>query len=150
MELKEIADLFITAVGKVEFYWNFYTVTLLALIGWLISTKMVLGFRLKLLITVGYLFFVLMNLIGLWGSYSFAEALRLDLLEAAKNIPCKLNKVANAQKLLSQQRSFDFQMTLAIIIHFILAILILSVVWFGLLKQNGDDNLKQNGNNKAA
>ena len=25
METKEIADLFVTATGKIEFYWNFYT-----------------------------------------------------------------------------------------------------------------------------
>ena len=66
MEVRDIANLFIDAVSKVEFYWQFYTVTLLALIGWLVSTKRVLAFRLKLLITVGYLVFAAMNIVGLW------------------------------------------------------------------------------------
>ena len=47
METKEIADLFVTATGKIEFYWNFYTVTLLALIGWLVSTNKALVLRLN-------------------------------------------------------------------------------------------------------
>ena len=87
MDTKDIADLFIAATGKVEFYWNFYTVTLLALIGWLVTTKKILRPGLKSLITVGYLVFVLMNILGLWGSYTFAEALRQDLLIAAKAAP---------------------------------------------------------------
>lgn len=38
METKDVADLFITATDKIEFYWNFYVVMLLALTGWLVST----------------------------------------------------------------------------------------------------------------
>ena len=59
MEIRDIADLFIEATGKIEFYWNFYTVTVLALIGWLVSTDKVLRPGLKSLITVGYLVFAL-------------------------------------------------------------------------------------------
>lgn len=135
MEVKEIADLFITATGKVEFYWNFYTVTLIALIGWLVSTKKVLAPYLKLLITTGYLIFVLMNLIGLWGSYTFAEALRLDLLSAAKTMPDKLK---NTQAVLLQ-RSFESQKIFAIFIHAVLGALVLSVIWFGRLGKQTDN-----------
>ena len=74
MDTKDIADLLVAAIGKVEFYWNFYTVTVLALIGWLASNDTTLTLTLKLLITVGYAVFVLMNIIGIQGSYLFAEA----------------------------------------------------------------------------
>ena len=40
MDLKDIADLFLGVLGKIEFYWNFYTVTLVAFIGWFM-TRMV-------------------------------------------------------------------------------------------------------------
>ena len=66
--LKDVAQLFITATARVEFYWNFYVVMLLALIGWMFSTKKPITAHLKLLITAGYIVFVCMNLIGLWGS----------------------------------------------------------------------------------
>ena len=127
METKDIAELFIAATGKIEFYWNFYTVTLLVLIGWLVSAKQVLRPGLKTLITVGYLVFALMNILGLWGSYTFAEALRQDLLIAAKAAPDTLR---NAQAVLSE-RSFSNQRILALVIHTILGVFILFVIWFG-------------------
>jgi hypothetical protein len=127
MEIRDIADLFIEATGKIEFYWNFYTVTVLALIGWLVSTDKVLRPGLKSLITVGYLVFALMNVLGLWGSYTFAEALRQDLLIAAEAAPDTLE---NARAVLSQN-SYDNQKILALFIHAVLGAFVLSVVWFG-------------------
>jgi hypothetical protein len=127
MEIRDIADLFIEATGKIEFYWNFYTVTVLALIGWLVSTDKVLRPGLKSLITVGYLVFALMNVLGLWGSYTFAEALRQDLLIAAEAAPDTLE---NARAVLSQH-SYDNQKILALFIHAVLGAFVLSVVWFG-------------------
>ncbi|EKU96792.1 hypothetical protein Lepto7375DRAFT_0706 [Leptolyngbya sp. PCC 7375] len=127
MELKDIAELLITMTGKVEFYWDFFTIMVLALIGWVVSTNKVFTRRLKFLIAVGYLIFAFMNLLGLWSSYSFAEALRLDLLSVAQTTPDTLK---NTQVVLSQW-SFGSQKIFAIFIHFILAILVLSVVWSG-------------------
>jgi len=135
MDTKEIADLFVTATGKIEFYWNFYTVTLLALIGWLVSTKNALRPRLKILVTVGYLAFVLMNVIGLWGSYTFAEALRQDLLISVKTAPDTLK---NAQAVLFE-RSFESQRMLALVIHAILGAFVLSAVWFGRLGEQASN-----------
>ena len=95
MEARDIADLFVTAIDKIEFYWNFYTVTLLALIGWLVTTKQALDRGLKLLLSVGYLIFVAMNLTGLWGSYTLAEALRLDLLAATADHAQRIEHARN-------------------------------------------------------
>ncbi|PKG98577.1 hypothetical protein [Paraglaciecola sp. MB-3u-78] len=136
METKDIADLFIAATGKIEFYWNFYTVTLLVLIGWLISTKKILRPGLKCLITVGYLVFALMNILGLWGSYTFAEALRQDLLIAAQSAPDTLK---NAQTILSKS-SFSKQKVSVLIIHGVLGVFVLSVIWFGRLGELREDN----------
>ncbi len=80
MEVKDVADLFIASTGRIAFYWNFYVVTLMALIGWLISTKNPLPRHAKPLVGIGYLAFVAMNISGLWASYALSDALRLDLL----------------------------------------------------------------------
>jgi hypothetical protein len=136
MDPKDIADLFISATDKIEFYWNFYTVTLLALIGWLVSTKKVLLPKLKTLVTIGYIVFVLMNVLGLWGSYTFAEALRLDLLDAASVKPCILT---HAQAVLSKV-SYTNQRILALVIHAILGFFVLSVIWLGHFGQSESDN----------
>jgi hypothetical protein len=136
METKDIAELFIAATGKIEFYWNFYTVTLLVLIGWLISTKKILRPGLKCLITVGYLIFALMNILGLLGSYTFAEALRQDLLIAAQSAPDTLK---NSQAILAKS-SFSNQKVSVLITHSVLGVFVLSVIWFGRLGALREDN----------
>jgi hypothetical protein len=127
MEMKDVANLFIAATDKIQFYWNFYVVMLIALIGWLLSTKTALSISLKALITVGYLVFVAMNILGLYGSYTFAEVLRTDLLamDGAKAL-------AHTRNVL-QSHSFIDQRTGAFWIHLIVGSAVLSVVWLGHL-----------------
>ena len=69
MLTKDVADLFVTAIGKIEFYWNFYVVALIALLGWIVSAKKPMPRQVKVLIAVGYSAFAIMNMFGLWGSY---------------------------------------------------------------------------------
>lgn len=138
MDTKDIAELFVTATGKIEFYWNFYTVTVLALIGWLVSTKKALGPRVKVLITVGYLAFVFMNIIGLYGSYTFTEALREDLLISVKSTPDVLK---NTQEVLSH-RSFEKQKQMVLVIHLLVGAFVLFAVWYGRLGEESSANEK--------
>ena len=135
MDTKDIADLFLAATGKIEFYWNFYTVTLIALIGWLVSRKQPFQPKLKLLITVGYQAFVLMNVLGLLGSYTFAEALRLDLLAAPQAVP---DSLVHARDVLNKH-SYDDQKILAMVIHAVLAVFVLGVIWFGRFGEKSSD-----------
>ncbi len=139
MELKDVAQLFVTATARVEFYWNFYVVMLLALVGWMFASKKPFTTHLKLLITTGYIIFVCMNLIGLWGSYTFAEALREDLLDIAglkpgdlKNTLASLKpgQLKNTLAILSEH-SFLEQRSTALVIHMVLGAVVLLVVWFG-------------------
>ena len=129
METKDIADLFITATGKIEFYWNFYTVTVLALIGWLVSTKNPLAPQLKVLISIGYLVFVFMNIKGLYGSYMFAEALRLDLLASSQSCQTALDKTCEVLS----DISYESQKNMVLPIHFLVGSFVLFTVWFGRL-----------------
>jgi hypothetical protein len=129
MDTKEIANFFVTAIGKIELYWNFYTLTMLALIGWLVSMKKDLGTGMKLLITVGYLLFAIINLIGLWISYTLAEALRQDLLVSAKATP----EILKNTRAIISEISYDSQRILAFVVHVIFGVFVLSVVWFGAL-----------------
>ena len=127
MEQKDVAQLFVNAVGKVEFYWNFYVVTLVALTGWMVSSKIPLTADLRLLVTGGYVVFVGMNLMGLWGSYSFAEALRQDLLALPSEPPGKLSQT----RTVLSGRSFATQRWMALLIHVVLAVPVLWAVWHG-------------------
>ncbi len=133
MDVKDIAKLFVDAVSKVEFYWQFYTVTLLAMIGWLVSTKRVLAYRLKLLITVGYVVFAAMNLVGLWDSYDFTAALRQDLLAATETMQ---DTLTHTRAVLGEPPMVS-RKTVAIGIHAILAAAVLTAIWFRGPEQEG-------------
>jgi len=138
MDLKDVVGLFVTATAKIEFYWNFYVVMLIALIGWLVSAKKPLSASLKSLITVGYVVFIAMNVLGLYGSYTFAEALRTDLLtmEGA-------NALRQTHKVL-QTHSYLQQRTAMFWIHAIVGVAILLAVWLGRFgEKDGEPNEKR-------
>lgn len=127
MEVKDCAQLFIAAIARIDFYWNFYVVMLLAFNGWMFSTRNPFTPRLKQLITVGYLVFVGMTLIGLWSSYTIAEALRTDILALAELRPAELQST----RAVLARHSFVMQRSMAVVVHSVLASIVLSLVWFG-------------------
>jgi len=127
MEINDIAKLFIAAVDKVDFYWNFYTLTLLAMIGWLVSTDKPLTRPLKQLISFGYLLFVAMNIRGLLGAYTLAEAIRQDLLAAASADP---GLMRHTQAVLAQH-PYDGAPLMVGTIHALLGAVVLAVIWRG-------------------
>ncbi len=79
MEVNILPDLFLNIVDKVNFYWHLYIISIIAVIGWLLSLKISMHWQLKVLISVAFLSFVVMNVISLIGSYAFLEATRLEL-----------------------------------------------------------------------
>lgn len=132
MDVKDCAQLFISAIARIDFYWNFYVVMLLAFNGWLFSARHPFTTRLKILITVGYLVFVGMNLMGLWGSYTIAEGLRIDILKLAAQKPDELQ----ATRGILGAHSFATQRYMALLVHAVLGSIVLTLVWMGKL---GDD-----------
>ena len=134
MDFKDVADLFVSATDKIEFYWNFYVVMLIALIGWLLSTKRPFSLSVKLLISVGYVIFVAMNLLGLYGSYTFAEAIRIDLL-TMQDAKAVLSNTHNVLK----KHSYVGQRTAMFWIHAILGLTVLLAVWLGRF---GEQNVR--------
>jgi hypothetical protein len=87
MSIKDVADLLFAARERIDFYWNFHVVVVIAVIGWLVSFKRTLTLSMKVLVSVAYLVAAVMNFVGLYGSYTFAEALRTDLLRMAATTP---------------------------------------------------------------
>ncbi len=79
MEVNILPDLFLNIVDKVNFYWHLYIISIIAVVGWLLSLKHPMRWQLKVLISVAFLSFVVMNVIALLSSYAFLEATRLDL-----------------------------------------------------------------------
>jgi hypothetical protein len=124
ISLKDVADLLFSARGRIDFYWNFHVVVVIAVIGWLVTHKRTLTVPIKLLVSVVYLIAAATNLAGLYGSYTFAEALRTDLVRMAANSP-----LTETRSLL-EQHSYLAHRLAAFWIHLVLAAAILLVVWF--------------------
>jgi hypothetical protein len=127
MTVKDVADLLLAATERVDFYWNFYVVIVIAVIGWLVSLKKALTVPLKVLVSVAYVIAAAMNLLGLYGSYTFAEALRTDLLRMAASAPL-LDTFAILEK-----HSYAAQRTAAFWIHLVVGSAVLLAVWYAKL-----------------
>ena len=124
MTVTDVADLLFAARGRIDFYWNFYVVVVIAVIGWLVSLKKTLTLPMKVLVSVAYLTAAGMNVMALYSSYTFAEALRTDLLRMAAATP-----LADTRRIL-EQHSYLSQRMAALWIHFVIGSAILFVVWF--------------------
>jgi hypothetical protein len=129
MTLNDVVDLLFASRERIDFYWNFYVVVVVAMIGWLISLKKPLNLSMKVLVTVAYLIAASMNLAGLYGSYTFAEALRTDVLRMASTAP-----LPDTRHIL-ERHSYLAQRTVAIIVHVVMGALILFAVWFARLSE---------------
>jgi hypothetical protein len=127
--LKDVADLLFAARGRIDFYWNFHVVVVIAVIGWLVTNKQRLTVSIKILVSLVYLIAAATNLAGLYGSYTFAEALRSDLLRMAATSP-----LIETRSLLEQHSYLNHRLA-AFWIHLILATAILLVVWFARLSE---------------
>ena len=122
--IKEIVDLLLTARERIDFYWNFYVVVVIAVIGWLVSLKKTLTLSMKALVSVAYVIAAVMNYLGLYSSYTFAEALRTDLLRMAATTPL------TDTRLILEQYSYLTQRVTAFWIHVGVGATILLVIWF--------------------
>ena len=122
--IKEVADLLFAARERIDFYWNFYVVVVIAVIGWLVSINKTLTRSMKVLVSVAFLIAAVMNFLGLYSAYTFAEALRTDLLRMAATSPL------TDTRLILEQHSYLAQRLTAFWIHLTVGATILLVIWF--------------------
>ena len=125
MSIKDAVDLLFAARERIDFYWNFYVVVVIAVVGWIVTRKNALTPSAKVLVTVAYVVAAATNLAGLYASYSFAEALRTDLLRMTVGSP-----LADTRAIL-QQHSYLSQRIMALLVHVSVGATILLVVWRG-------------------
>lgn len=125
MSPETISQFFLEVIGKIEFYWQFYTATLIAVMGWFLGTKDPPPLRLRVLIALGYVFFAMMNIAALWGSYTLAESLRRDLIIELQKAPSILiNTRGNLEAI-----SYHSQKYLSLVIHGVVGISLLCMIF---------------------
>lgn len=125
MSIKEAIDLLFAARERIDFYWNFYVVVVVVVVGWIVTRKEPMTRSTRILVTVAYLIAAATNLAGLYGSYAFAEALRSDILRMTAVSPLTDTRI------LLNQHSYGSQRISAFAVHLGVGATILLVVWLG-------------------
>lgn len=125
MSIKDAIDLLFAARERIDFYWNFYVVVVVAVVGWIVTRKEPLTQAGKALVTVAYVIAAVTNLAGLYASYTIAEALRTDILRMTIGSPLTDTRVILAQ------HSYLSQRIVAFVVHGVVGATILLVVWRG-------------------
>jgi hypothetical protein len=86
MELKDKIDLCLRFHDKVHFFWRWFGVAMIAIVGWSVSEK---GLELddgeKVFISFVVMAYILMNVSGLWYSYQLFFAAREDLFRTEQS-----------------------------------------------------------------
>lgn len=136
--VKDVADLLFAARERIDFHWNFYVVVAIAVIGWLVSLKKALTLPMKVMVSVAYVVAATMNLLALYSAYTFAEALRTDLLRMAAGSP-----LADTRFLL-EEHSYLRQRMVAFWVHLAVAIPVLLAVWLGRFSEREEKRSTNN------
>ena len=123
MPISDLLDLFQAAVDLVNFYWNFYVIGIVAVLGWLFSLKRNLTPRQRIILTGVYVGFIVLNLLALMNSYRFMEAARLDALG---EIPA--GTLPHLSRMLTSI-SFANQQWMGWIIHIVVDSMVIAAIW---------------------
>ncbi len=123
MDVKELADLFLELNDKAVLLWNLYIVGLIAVAGWLVSSKSDLSPQLKTLITFGIVLFSVMSIRSLGNYLGFLEATQRELLARldAGDFPHLYTAF--------QRLSFSQSFWLGVVVHVCLDAVLLAAVW---------------------
>jgi hypothetical protein len=124
MSVHDVADLLFTARGRIDAHWNVYVVAVVAVVGWLLSRKRTLPASMRALVSFVFVAAAAANLVGLHSSYTFAEALRTDLLRIAGDTPLVETRA------LLERHSYLRHRTSAIWIQLAIGAAVLAAVWF--------------------
>jgi hypothetical protein len=65
MSIKDAIDLLFAARERIDFYWNFYVVVVVAVVGWIVTRKERLSRSGKVLVSVAYVVAAVTNLAGI-------------------------------------------------------------------------------------
>lgn len=143
VELKETIDLYISAVDKVEFCWNFYSIVVISLIGWLLTHRQAMPRHFKALLTAVFLFFAMLNLNSLMGAYELSDALQEDLLLQLETVK---DHGLNSTHLVFHEMGYEHQKIAAYVIHLIIGAMMLFMIWHRRFGLRVDENVNTEQN----
>src|SRR5687768_2529279 len=123
MSIKDTIDLLFAARERIDFYWNFYVVVVIAIVGWIATRKEPLTRPTKWLVTIAYVVAAATNVAGLYASYALAEALRTDILRITVG-----SSLIDTRAILVRH-SYPSQRVAALTVHVTVGVTLLTVLW---------------------
>jgi hypothetical protein len=126
MDLKDKLDLCLRLYDKVHFFWNWYAVGMIAIVGWSASSKefACLDAEWKWLISGVYLVYVLMNVSGLLYSYRLFFAARKDLFRSEPS-----EDLESVSTILNTMKKMRFPLFLLAIPYALGVVCVLLFIW---------------------
>ena len=116
-------EFMLKSLDKIDHYWNFLVVGLVAFIGWLVTTEAQFTPLLCVTAMAGYVCFAGMNLAALWTSYLAAEALSADFADSISKL-----KLPGLKALAKSHFNLKRHRLVACMIHALLGCLILIAI----------------------
>ncbi len=126
MELKERIDLCLRLQDRIYFFWNWYIVGLIAIVGWILTTDNVCSPHFKVILSFAFLTFIGMNISGLLRAYKLFGAARRDLLRQY-NLTRLQEFSANSICSVIEKQTYNY--SLLTLVYAIGVVAVLLIIW---------------------
>ncbi|MFN7214740.1 hypothetical protein [Microcystis sp.] len=122
-KIKDIIEVADKLESRVSSYWNFYTVAVVAIIGWLVSSQISLSYSQALVVTIVCIVFFIANFHAMR-----AATKRVIAVESELNTLAKKTEFESA--LLKKELSYSSSTLLpSWVLHIFVDIIVLFVIW---------------------
>lgn len=125
ISLTDLSELILKLADQINFYWNFYVVVNIAILGWILSLNNNPAWPLKTVASAAFLVFLALNITALLRSYIFLQAASLEFKAIAVEFPFKTSDLPDRISRLSFA-GYKYKIWIT---HAIADIGMLSILW---------------------
>ncbi len=125
MNEKDVVDIFFKLLDGTAFYWNFYVAGVAIIIGWILTTTIHPSRHVKILVSLAFGFFVVMNLSALFGRLAFIDLFSEELKALIE--PCALKTPELCARI--HELSFKNSRWVALGVHAIVDVSLFFLIW---------------------
>ena len=125
MDLKELLDLHEVIESRINAYWTYWSVAIIAVAGWLFSNETPLPKQPLLQIAIAIGVFFLANLVVLWNATSLVTGFRDEIRLKASHTNFESPKLAQALK----NDPLVFRLPLTLALHLIIDVIVLLAIF---------------------
>ena len=122
-----VIDIFLKVTDRVGFFWNFYLLAVIAIVGWLLSSGRTLTRYTKVLMITAYLLFGAANAFALFDNYSFLRELVGEIQTRTNGQPFESPGLSD--KVMGLSSSFLAFRWISVAMHVVIDPLLALAIW---------------------